>query len=402
MSHPDVLSVLFGPEIGPRFLSEHWPLEPCWYLGPASRLADVIGLPCLQSPAALLELPVSRVTVQANTKVLKSLYGKEGLSGAERAELRALYEAGFQLYFHELEALPEPLEHLLEQVAQALGISRGMLSVNAFACIAGSKNPPPLHWDPSESILLQCVGSKRWKLARNDFFPFPTFNHLFGSPVPSEHRDELEAEYPSTPPRVEELVVRPGAAIFVPRGAWHCAIAQEEPSLHLDINIKAPSLSSEMGRWIHRRLRRHRALRQPLTRNMAPAELEETLAVARRTLQEMAEELSVADLVRLGILGLQSWPYSYRRTREARVSLSGERTLKVQLDGESCEVKVPARARSVAKWIIERDAARPFGVGELPPSESEQEILPLLDLLEDLGVLQRLKAKASPRRRASR
>lgn len=87
------------------------------------------------------------------------------------------------------------------------------------------------HFDTHDVLVLQVAGEKRWRLHDACPLPLPTRrtpwnNHLYAA-------DGV----------AEEVVLRPGDALYVPRGTLHEAFAQHgsEPSLHVTIGLLEPS-----------------------------------------------------------------------------------------------------------------------------------------------------------------
>lgn len=101
------------------------------------------------------------------------------------------------------------------------------------------------HYDTHDVFILQLEGYKRWRVF--DFtVKFPLFLQKFHGTVPP------------TIPRLE-CTLEAGDVLYIPRGHWHEATAQVEPSLHLTLGIYARTgidflswLTDELrddGRW---------------------------------------------------------------------------------------------------------------------------------------------------------
>jgi hypothetical protein len=56
---------------------------------------------------------------------------------------------------------------------------------------------------------------------------------------------------------------------------------------------------------------------------------------------------------------------------------------------EEGEIKVPAEIEPVARWICERAVDESFGMAELEPMCASREVLELLDVLEEMGAIER-------------
>ncbi|MFJ9740113.1 cupin domain-containing protein [Streptomyces sp. NPDC101166] len=107
-----------------------------------------------------------------------------------------------------------------------------------------------VHWDDHDVVVIQIDGSKRWKL----YGPTRT------APM---YKDTDEPEPPPEEP-VEELVLRPGDLLYLPRGWWHSVAASEgEHSLHLTFGIQTTT-GAQLLSWLADDLRRYDVLREDL------------------------------------------------------------------------------------------------------------------------------------------
>lgn len=89
-----------------------------------------------------------------------------------------------------------------------------------------------VHYDGHDVLVLQCVGSKRWRL----FAP--------GEDTPRLPRRLAQRHNPARH-RPGELVAEarlaPGDVLYVPRGTMHHAAVEDEASLHLTFPIRTPT-----------------------------------------------------------------------------------------------------------------------------------------------------------------
>ena len=88
------------------------------------------------------------------------------------------------------------------------------------------------HYDGHDVLVLQCVGSKRWRLfaPRHDTPRLP--RRLAQRFDPARHQPgEL----------IEEASLAPGDVLYMPRGTMHHAAAEGDVSLHLAFGIRTPT-----------------------------------------------------------------------------------------------------------------------------------------------------------------
>jgi ribosomal protein L16 Arg81 hydroxylase len=80
-----------------------------------------------------------------------------------------------------------------------------------------------LHYDWHEALMIQIEGSKAWRV----------FEPTIESPI-EPCRKHLTR--PTQPPYCR-VTLRRGDCLYIPRGHWHDAVAEEEPSVHVTISI---------------------------------------------------------------------------------------------------------------------------------------------------------------------
>ena len=80
------------------------------------------------------------------------------------------------------------------------------------------------HFDLHEVFVLQVAGEKHWRV----------FKPTTESPVSSWRADE--SPHATTDPYLD-VVLRRGDVLYVPRGHWHYAIAQDSTSLHVTVGV---------------------------------------------------------------------------------------------------------------------------------------------------------------------
>lgn len=149
----------------------------------------------------------------------------------EDVKIDELYEAfskGHSIVLNYLENSWPPLFGLVKSLGKAFGAQIG---VNMYLTPKGSQTFS-VHTDDHDVFVLQVQGEKVWRLyelrnlavMRMDYKQDLAFTREWG-------QSRLEG------PLLEELTLRPGDVLYVPRGMPHCAVAKEATSLHLTISI---------------------------------------------------------------------------------------------------------------------------------------------------------------------
>jgi hypothetical protein len=124
-----------------------------------------------------------------------------------------------------------------EMHAPLMRFCRGLEQVFHHAVQANIYLTPPgaqgfrVHYDTHDVLVLQVVGEKRWRLFPGQPVPRPTRR----TPWPGNIVPDGEPE---------ELTLRPGDTLYVPRGVLHDAAAQDGLSLHVTIGLLDPSFAT--------------------------------------------------------------------------------------------------------------------------------------------------------------
>jgi hypothetical protein len=117
-------------------------------------------------------------------------------------------------------------------IARALGCNTPYAST--FAARASSVGTP-LHCDNNENLTVQLRGTKRWRIASSPVVPHCVVAGEWDASRPLGGRALSEFDF-------EEVVMTPGAALYVPRGHLHevTTVGDEET---LSFNISVPVIS---------------------------------------------------------------------------------------------------------------------------------------------------------------
>ncbi|WP_161993732.1 cupin domain-containing protein [Muricoccus nepalensis] len=134
------------------------------------------------------------------------------------------------------------------------------------------------HFDTHDVLVLQVSGEKRWRLLAGQPLPLPT------------RRTPWDSGLYAAAGAAEEVTLRPGDALYVPRGTLHDAAAQPagEPSLHVTIGLLEPCWADLLHDAVDLLEAEHPALRRSL-RSWRIGEAEGPLADAAAALAPLAE-----------------------------------------------------------------------------------------------------------------
>ncbi|MER7403878.1 cupin domain-containing protein [Streptomyces sp. NPDC000070] len=194
------------------------------------------------------------------------------------SRLHSQLHDGASLVLDAVDELHQPAERL----AQVLeGIFRGRVQINVYASWTATEGFGS-HWDDQDVIVVQLEGAKRWCLYG------PTrINPL--------HRDTEVPEPPADEP-IEEIVLRAGDMLYLPRGWWHAVAATEGRSLHVTCGLQTTTGADLLG-WLSDRLRTWETVRAHLPVFAPPQEQAAYLALLRKGVMDALHDGAIGEFL---------------------------------------------------------------------------------------------------------
>lgn len=162
-------------------------------------------------------------------------FSRDGQSLASQPKVsnwREVLHQGATLIINELQCRVPALQQFTAELSHELGVST---QVNMY-CSPAEQQGFDCHYDTHDVFILQIYGEKEWFIFR-ETEPYPTEQ--------SRSRDDLP---PSSDPYLH-CILKPGDCLYIPRGHWHYAVAQDCTSLHLTVGIHAPT-GLDWLRWL--------------------------------------------------------------------------------------------------------------------------------------------------------
>ncbi len=217
-----------------RFADDVWAREPS--LSPAADLPrDFSDLLSLADVDVLLSqqglrTPFLRVAKDGQVVPERRWTGGGGVGATVGDQVRdervaELFADGATVVLQALHRTHAPVARFAADLAADLGHP---VQVNAYV------TPPQnqgfgSHYDVHDVFVLQVAGEKRWRLHA------PVVTDPLRDDPWTDHRDAVERAATAEP--FLEAVLRPGDALYVPRGWLHAATALGEVSAHLTVGV---------------------------------------------------------------------------------------------------------------------------------------------------------------------
>jgi ribosomal protein L16 Arg81 hydroxylase len=378
-----------------EFADRHWGREPL--LSEAGELAA--GFDDLFSAAAVDEL-VSRRGVrtpfirmaQEGTVLAPSAYTASGGFGAEIADqvssdkVLAEFAGGATIVLQGLHRLWPPIIDFTRALVDDLGHPA---QVNAYVTPPSSQGFDP-HYDTHDVFVLQISGEKHWRIHA------PVHVDPLRSQPWDQHRAAVATAATHEP--VIDAVLRPGDALYLPRGWIHSATALGETSVHLTVGVSAYTRADLVDALIGE-VGDHAALRTSLPLGLDLRDHDALRPIVEQTVQALVETLQGAGASRpAAILSARfdaetrAEPLAPLATLEALARLDASTpvrwrgSLPVRIQTVEDRVKIVARAKTLSLPVEAEQAVRRIAAGDtVTPGE-----LPGLDPESAIVVVRRL------------
>jgi lysine-specific demethylase/histidyl-hydroxylase NO66 len=219
-----------------EFAATYWSVRPL--LSPAATLpadfADLLDADAVDELLSTrgLRTPFLRLASEGNV-LGAGRFTRSGGLGAGIADqvaddkVLAEFEAGATLVLQGLHRTWPPLIEFAQQLSTDLGHP---VQVNAYVTPASNRGFDP-HYDVHDVLVLQVAGEKRWTIHE------PVHEHPLADQPWTDHREAVAAQ--ARQPAVIDAVLRPGDALYLPRGWLHSAEALGETTIHLTVGMHA-------------------------------------------------------------------------------------------------------------------------------------------------------------------
>jgi ribosomal protein L16 Arg81 hydroxylase len=261
--------------------------------------------------------------------------------------------------------------------------------INAYITPEASRGFDP-HYDVHDVFVLQVSGEKHWRVHA------PVRTHPRADEPWSQYRAAVTARAREEP--VLDVVMRPGDALYLPRGWLHSAVARKGTSIHLTIGV-AGFTGADVVRELTAAVAGLDDLRAPLPIMGSAADAEEVTAAVQDVSRAYLDALGTADPDRIvAALGhklrqlVRPEPVAPLATVEAAAGLSAEVGIRlrhgldtrVTVDEAGVHLKVPGQGLQLPAQC--ETAIRALAHGERHRAGS----LPGLDEADSLVVSRRL------------
>ena len=247
------MAVAFSRIIAPldreRFLRDYWTRKAVHLEDPSRTFDDVFGWDALNAVLSARDLTFPKIKVSRNDQPIASeKFTTDGLVDVQ--SVLSLFRDGASVGITGADSDWLPLRAVVDGVYDALLES---VHTNVY-CSPPNTQGFNCHFDLHEVFVLQVEGTKHWRVFK------PTVE------APIESWRAKDAPDSSATPYLD-VVLRKGDVLYVPRGHWHYAVAQDSISIHVTVGVTCHKGAAFMD-WLARE-----AMSDPIWRgNMPPVD----------------------------------------------------------------------------------------------------------------------------------
>ena len=353
---------IMAPLGGARFLAEYLGRKPLHLEGPPDKFAAVmrwqvlnrlLGMTTVWSQGSLvLMLDKEPVPAAAYCAIAPGRDGGQVLR-PDPAKVRAFLRQGATLVANDIDQLTPELSSFCRSLEKALG---GKVQANLYLS-SKKKQGFKVHYDTHDVFAVHVEGEKVWHVfeGRADA---PIAHPLFKS-EPQEHHETAKGEL------WREVRLRPGDLLYLPRGQYHYALAEEGGCIHVAFGVTYPIGLDALAPLFDR------AVAEPVFRRNLPQN--DPAALAAR-LKEMGARLAAILAEQGTASALAAFMKDFGYPRETydlpelldstqgrfEVRASGIRLVEsggrvgLVKEGAREAVEVPAKVKEMVAWVLTR------------------------------------------------
>ncbi len=243
------IAALLAPLDPGRFAREVFGRQPVHIAGGGDKaLLDWPGLSALLAVAS--HWTPDRLTLILNHRPILADFYVDAASGtAAPAMVEQFLSMGASLVANDVERIAPGLRAVTDALGDAFA---ALVNANVYASFAGIQGFAT-HYDLHEVFAVQCEGTKVWRIYANR-----ADNPI--APIASGGADAQAAIDAARGPLAMTVTMRQGDVLYLPRGVFHDALAEDGPSLHVTFAV-APVAGAGVLRLLEAAAMRDPAIR---------------------------------------------------------------------------------------------------------------------------------------------
>jgi len=397
-SFDDIMAPL-GAE---RFFTEYEGQRPLHLKGAAdkfaavmswARLNDLLGQATIWSQASL-QLALDKEMVPS-ARYCAPAPGRDGgqVLRPDPDKVKAFLRRGATLIANDIDHLSAGLTAFAQALEQALG---GKVQGNLYLS-SRRRQGFPAHFDTHDVYAVHVEGTKTWHVYEGrakDPIAHPMFKAL--SP---EHHEKACGR------QLMDVAMEPGDLLYLPRGQYHDALADEGGAVHIAFGVTYP-IGIDVMSFLYDRVIAEPEFRANLPRRALPdadARLGAHLGALAERLSSVLADPRTAQQIAALQQGFHYPRHAYdlpdllSAAEDARFGVRAEGVRLVQQggryglvpEGSRAATEVPAEVSGMVAWVLERPE---FSAAELAAAFPDRQPGQREQLLRDLGTMRLIEA----------
>jgi bifunctional lysine-specific demethylase and histidyl-hydroxylase MINA len=230
------LDDLLAPVSADRFFAEFHGREVLHVPGTAAKFASLMSWETLNEllamqvwTAASLKLVLDKRTLPPDAYCRQTVdRNKQPVLAPDPERVLAWGRKGASLVLHEVESLVPGMAAACEALERELG-ANGMINLY---CSWRGRQAYDTHFDKHDVFAFHIAGEKLWRIYENRYDN--PIEHAAFQTIPQSYFDASKGAVK------QEILLRPGDLLYLPRGTYHDAIAVSEACIHLSCGMSEP------------------------------------------------------------------------------------------------------------------------------------------------------------------
>jgi ribosomal protein L16 Arg81 hydroxylase len=393
---------IMAPLGAARFFAEYEGQRPLHLKGAAdkftqvmnwAKLNEILGQATIWSQASL-QLALDKELVPS-ARYCAAAPGRDGgqVLRPDPDKVKAFLRRGATLIANDIDHLNAGLTAFAQALEQALG---GKVQGNLYLS-SRRRQGFPAHFDTHDVYAVHVEGTKTWHVYEGRAED-PIAHTMFKTLSP-EHHEQARGR------KVMDVAMEPGDLLYLPRGQYHDALADEGGAVHIAFGVTYP-IGIDVMSYLFERVVAEPEFRANLPRRSLP-DAETRLAERLQTLGACLSRM-LADPKTARQIAAQQQGFHYPRhaydlpdlltaAEDARYGVRAKGLRLVQAggryglvpEGARAATEVPAEVSGMVAWVLER---LEFSAAELAAAFPDREAGQREQLLRDLGTMRLIEA----------